>query len=73
MDGLPKASGRVSCQPSTAFWLKAPLWASGFDQTPQTVSAVATRNSVLSAVSENYTNEFVVGQTGQFFSLRQVP
>ena len=25
------------------------------------------------AVSENYTNEFVVGQTGQFFSLRQVP
>ena len=25
------------------------------------------------AVSENYTNEFVVGQTGQFFRLREVP
>ena len=25
------------------------------------------------AVSENYTNEFVIGQTGSFFRLREVP
>ena len=36
------------------------------------VSWVATGNS-FNAVSENYTNEFVIGETGGFFRLREVP
>ena len=36
------------------------------------VSWVATGNS-FNAVSESYTNEFVIGETGGFFRLREVP
>ena len=36
------------------------------------VSWVATSTS-FNAVSENYTNEFVIGETGGFFRLREVP